>query len=133
MEEEQDDVDPDFLKGFNEGYIIAHYNPELAGKLAEINSGLSRITGFKAGLEQFQAERIQIQQQEESEPDSHRSQTQPVPEQTDVFDQLYRQQEELYQKLSSSPDLEQGSQEDNLFLQLKKKQEQDHKGHDLEP
>ena len=128
MEEEEDKVDPDYLKGFNEGYLLAQYNPELAETLATIDSELSRIVGFKAGREQFHAEQILIQQNEVGQFDQQRSQ-----EQTDLFDQLYQQQNDLNKKLSPSEPTPSSKEEDDLFAQLKKKQEQGHKGHDIDP
>ena len=54
--EEQDKVEPEYVKGFNEGYIISQHKPELAQKLASIKSDFIRLVGFKAGREQYQAE-----------------------------------------------------------------------------
>jgi hypothetical protein len=51
MEEEK--ISPDYQNGFNEGYIIAKYNPELAGQLAKVAQDGSRWTGFQQGREQF--------------------------------------------------------------------------------
>lgn len=136
-EEEQDKIDPEYLKGFNEGYMLAHHNPDLIRKLANISSEVSRVVGFKAGLEQFQAEQIQIQQIGEPELNQPESQAQTASDKTDVFDQLYRQQtkaEDLDQKIQPPTAVQQKSEErDDLFTQLKKKQDQDHKGHDIEP
>ncbi|AUD02170.1 hypothetical protein [Spirosoma pollinicola] len=56
--EEQDTVEPEYLKGFNEGYTIAQHKPELAEKLASIDSDFIRLVGFKAGREQFQKEQM---------------------------------------------------------------------------
>ncbi|GAB3514283.1 hypothetical protein [Emticicia fontis] len=46
-------IDTDFLKGFNEGYLIAKHEPELSAELTKISSKSSRIVGFKKGQEQF--------------------------------------------------------------------------------
>jgi hypothetical protein len=52
MTEEQA-ISPDYQTGFNEGYIIAKYSPELAGQLANINEASLRLTGFQEGRDQF--------------------------------------------------------------------------------
>ncbi|GAB3040165.1 hypothetical protein [Spirosoma pulveris] len=57
MMEEQDKVEPEYLKGFNEGYDIARHKPELAEKLAAIDSDFIRLVGFKDGKKQYEAER----------------------------------------------------------------------------
>ena len=54
--DDQDKVEPDYVKGFNEGYTIAKHMPELAERLASIDSDFVRLAGFKAGREQQQAE-----------------------------------------------------------------------------
>ena len=56
--EDDDKVEPDYLKGFNEGYTIAQHQPELAEKLANINSDFIRLVGFKDGRKQYQAEQL---------------------------------------------------------------------------
>lgn len=43
----------DFLIGFNEGYLIAKYEPELSKNLSKIISNSPRILGLKKGQEQF--------------------------------------------------------------------------------
>ncbi|WP_255400686.1 hypothetical protein [Siphonobacter sp. SORGH_AS_0500] len=40
--EDQDKVEPDYTKGFNEGYLLAQQNPELAERLANIDSDFIR-------------------------------------------------------------------------------------------
>ena len=56
--EDEDKVEPDYLKGFNEGYTISQYQPELAEKLANIDSDFIRLAGFKDGRKQYQAEQL---------------------------------------------------------------------------
>jgi hypothetical protein len=56
MMEETEKVEPEYLKGFNEGYTIAQHMPELAEKLAKIDSDFSRLVGFKDGRQQYQLE-----------------------------------------------------------------------------
>lgn len=55
--EEQDKVEPEYVKGFNEGYLLAQHKPELAEKLAGIDSDFIRLVGFKDGRKQYDAER----------------------------------------------------------------------------
>ena len=129
MEDEDEKVDPDFLKGFNEGYLLAHHNPELAEKLAAINSELSRVVGLKAGREQYQAELLQTQQQE------HVVDKQIVPDKTDIIDQLRRRQLQAKDEKSLTPKTPQQKPDDtdDIISQLRKKQEQGYRGHDLDP
>ncbi|MBD2704669.1 hypothetical protein IC229_28795 [Spirosoma sp. BT702] len=54
--EDEEKVDPDYLKGFNEGYTIAQYMPELAQKLAAIDNDQVRLAGFQDGRKQYQLE-----------------------------------------------------------------------------
>jgi hypothetical protein len=56
--DDQDTVEPDYLKGFNEGYTIAQHMPELAEQLASVQNESSRMAGFKAGRDQYSAERM---------------------------------------------------------------------------
>ena len=58
--EETDKVDPVYLKGFNEGYLIAQHMPELAQVLADVESTGERIKGLKAGRSQFDKEQNQV-------------------------------------------------------------------------
>ncbi|RYZ84993.1 MAG: hypothetical protein EOP04_16880 [Proteobacteria bacterium] len=51
--EDEEKVEPEYLKGFNEGYTLSQHMPELAEKLANINSDFIRLSGFKAGREQL--------------------------------------------------------------------------------
>ncbi|QMW05394.1 hypothetical protein [Spirosoma foliorum] len=134
-EQEEDKVDPDYLRGFNEGYMLTQHNPELAETLASIDSEFIRLAGFKAGREQFQTEQVQTQQKENFEPD--RQEAQDAMFQTDVFAQLYRQQTQAKDIIQTTQPPTTGQQipeeTGDLFTQLKKKQEQGHKGLDIEP
>ncbi|MBA4853461.1 hypothetical protein [Emticicia sp. BO119] len=56
--EENTKIDPDYLKGFNAGYIIAQYEPELAEKLSKIEAVSPRIVGMQQGREQFIKEHL---------------------------------------------------------------------------
>lgn len=55
--EDENKVEPEYLKGFNEGYTISQHMPELAEKLANIDSDFIRLVGFKEGRQQHQAEK----------------------------------------------------------------------------
>lgn len=55
--ENDEKVDPNFLKGFNEGYLMALYLPETADKLINMSDENPRNAGFKAGRDQLLAER----------------------------------------------------------------------------
>ncbi|RRA98608.1 hypothetical protein [Larkinella rosea] len=57
--EKEDKVDSVYLKGFNEGYIIAQNMPELAEVLANVKSDSMRLNGLKAGREQYNKEQIE--------------------------------------------------------------------------
>lgn len=56
--EDENKVEPEYLKGFNEGYTISQHMPELAEKLANIDSDFIRLAGFKDGRKQYQAEQV---------------------------------------------------------------------------
>jgi len=56
--EETTKVDPDFLKGFNDGYLIAQHEPELAEKLSKIKAVTPRIIGIQQGRNQYLNEQI---------------------------------------------------------------------------
>lgn len=56
--EEEDKIEPEYVKGFNEGYTLTQHMPDLAEKLAKIDSDFIRLVGFKAGREQYQAEQV---------------------------------------------------------------------------
>ena len=53
MAEQFDTPDPEFMKGFNEGYTIAKQLPDLSKQLGEINSETLRSQGFQLGREQY--------------------------------------------------------------------------------
>ena len=56
--EDENKVEHEYVKGFNEGYTIAKHMPELAEKLANIDSDFIRLVGFKDGRKQFEAEQV---------------------------------------------------------------------------
>ena len=51
--EETETPHPDYLKGFNEGYMLASNFPELTETLGNAVGDSIRSQGFKAGKEQF--------------------------------------------------------------------------------
>lgn len=63
MEQEfEQEVHPDYLKGFNEGYLLRQHNPELADSLARSFKDISseRASGFIAGGKEYDKEREQV-------------------------------------------------------------------------
>lgn len=56
--EETDKIDPEQLKGINDGYLIAQYEPELAEKLSKIEAVTPRIIGMQQGREMYLNEQI---------------------------------------------------------------------------
>ena len=60
MEHElEQEVHPDYLKGFNDGYLLRQHNPELADSLARSleNIQSERAFGFIAGSKEYEKER----------------------------------------------------------------------------
>jgi hypothetical protein len=55
--EESNNVNPDYLKGFNEGYTIAQQSPELSEQLSKLSLSGERGVGFQEGRAQFISER----------------------------------------------------------------------------
>lgn len=51
---EEHEVNPDYIKRVNDGYVLAKYMPELAAKLKQ--AAKDREDGFATGIEQFQKE-----------------------------------------------------------------------------
>ncbi len=47
----------EFVKGFNEGYIMAQFMPDIASKIAEAVKGSERGNGFEGGQKQYQHEK----------------------------------------------------------------------------
>ncbi|WP_421825902.1 hypothetical protein [Larkinella sp.] len=55
--EYEEKVEPEYLKGFNEGYIMAQHEPELAKKIASIETDFIRAVAFREGYQQFEKEK----------------------------------------------------------------------------
>jgi hypothetical protein len=57
MEQEETTVDPQYLKGFNNGYLLARHEPELAAQLsATPNDHSGFFKGLVGGKEQYEKE-----------------------------------------------------------------------------
>lgn len=59
MKETEDKVDKNYLEGFNNGYFLAKYEPELAEKLSKIQADSLHVKGLQQGREQFLKEQLQ--------------------------------------------------------------------------
>lgn len=57
--EEFDAPDPDFVKGFNEGYMLAKHLPDLAEQLGTTTGDTPRGSGIQAGRRQLFLEQEQ--------------------------------------------------------------------------
>jgi len=55
---ETEKIDPKQLKGFNDGYLLATHEPELAEKLAKIEAVSPWLIGMQQGREQFIKEQL---------------------------------------------------------------------------
>jgi hypothetical protein len=57
IEEEYDTPDPEFVKGFNQGYLLAKHLPDLAEQLGQaVGSNSEHATGLQAGRDQLLSE-----------------------------------------------------------------------------
>ncbi|WP_138477131.1 hypothetical protein [Dyadobacter bucti] len=56
--ENDETIDPDYLKGFNEGYVIAQHMPELAEQLSRAKGKSSRLTGIQDGRREYMVEQL---------------------------------------------------------------------------
>ena len=54
---EEENVDPAYIKGFNEGYTLAQHLPDLAKQLSSIENNSPRYEGLKAGRAHYVAEK----------------------------------------------------------------------------
>ncbi|ODS76937.1 MAG: hypothetical protein ABS46_18695 [Cytophagaceae bacterium SCN 52-12] len=53
MEKEQDIIDPEYLKGFNQGYTMAKYLPETSAKIVKSEVKTPHMEGFQQGRDQY--------------------------------------------------------------------------------
>lgn len=58
-EHEQDEITPseDYIKGFNEGYIMAQYSPSFSRADMKPSDPSDRSKGFEKGMMQFEVEK----------------------------------------------------------------------------
>lgn len=56
MEDNFDTPHPDYVKGFNEGYVLTKYSPQLANEIAASMPVSERSSGFKDGKTQVENE-----------------------------------------------------------------------------
>jgi len=56
--EDENRVDPDYIKGFNEGYVFAKHLPELSEQLSKTALQSSRNMGFLDGRKEYQSEKL---------------------------------------------------------------------------
>lgn len=54
----EEQVNIDYVKGFNEGYVMTAYEPGLADKIAKIESGAVRLEGFRDGRKELTLEQV---------------------------------------------------------------------------
>lgn len=52
----EEQVNIEYLKGFNEGYVMAAYEPSLADKIALVASGAPHLEGFRDGRKELALE-----------------------------------------------------------------------------
>ena len=57
MDDLNEELHPDYLKGFNEGYLIAENLPTLAEKLNKVKGDSMQLLGLRHGIEQFDKEK----------------------------------------------------------------------------
>ncbi|MFT3793639.1 hypothetical protein [Flavobacterium sp.] len=55
---EQDRETSEYIKGFNEGYLITQHLPDLADRLATIETDVPRVGGFKDGRKQYALDQV---------------------------------------------------------------------------
>lgn len=55
---EHRDASSEYIKGFNEGYMIAKNMPDLASQLQSITGNSERSVGFQDGRKQYELEKF---------------------------------------------------------------------------
>jgi len=55
---ENDKIDPDYLKGFNEGYLLAKHMPELTESLKTVKGDGIRLQALHDGRNQYISEQV---------------------------------------------------------------------------
>jgi len=56
--EQEEKTDGNYIKGFNEGYVITQHMPELADIVAHVKNETLRLEGFRDGRKQFVLEQV---------------------------------------------------------------------------
>lgn len=56
MEDEK--IDPAYLKGFNDSYLIAEHMPELSEKISKVEGNSQRLQGMRDGRQQYLSEKL---------------------------------------------------------------------------
>lgn len=54
---EQETPSPEYVEGFNQGYLLAKHHPELAAALDKIEKTDQRLEGFADGRKEFYLEK----------------------------------------------------------------------------
>lgn len=54
----EEQINIEYVKGFNEGYIMTAYEPGLADKIAQVESGAPHLEGFRDGRKELTLEQI---------------------------------------------------------------------------
>ncbi|MDR6193353.1 hypothetical protein [Siphonobacter sp. SORGH_AS_0500] len=55
---EEEPIHPDYIKGFNDSYLLAQHLPELAEKLSAIPGNSPRLQGMREGRQQYLSEQV---------------------------------------------------------------------------
>ncbi|PKK36805.1 hypothetical protein BWI96_10570 [Siphonobacter sp. SORGH_AS_0500] len=55
---EEEPIHPDYIKGFNDSYLLAQHLPELAEKLSAIQGNSPRLQGMREGRQQYLSEQV---------------------------------------------------------------------------
>lgn len=59
-ENSADIVSPEYQQGFNEGYILATYEPEVSQAVSLAEGMTERLSGMKAGIEEARLEKEKL-------------------------------------------------------------------------
>ena len=54
---EEQEVNPDYLKCFNDGYLLAQHEPDLAAQLSRSTGDTPHLSGLKQGIDQYNMEK----------------------------------------------------------------------------
>lgn len=59
-ENSADIVSPEYQKGFNEGYLLETYEPDLSASISLAEGMTERLSGIKAGIEEARLEKEKL-------------------------------------------------------------------------